>query len=128
MAAWFVGCIPSAAAACPPDAPLPPARRSPRQRPRCGSSHRRRSQASTIAKELLSGQHVTVVRCEQIEISGSFIRNKRASQPAVTIAHAPRAARAAGGQAPPPRRAARFRRQQCAGHKRGQGSTVLLRG
>ena len=32
--------------------------------------------ASTVAKELLAGQHVVCVRCEQIEISGSFIRNK----------------------------------------------------
>merc|ERR1740138_1414419 len=32
--------------------------------------------ASSIAKELLSGQHVTVVRCEEINISGNFYRNK----------------------------------------------------
>jgi len=32
--------------------------------------------ASTIAKEILNGQHVTVVRCEQINISGSLFRNK----------------------------------------------------
>ncbi|EGD77624.1 ribosomal protein L13Ae [Salpingoeca rosetta] len=32
--------------------------------------------ASIVAKEILSGQHVVVVRCEQINISGSFYRNK----------------------------------------------------
>merc|ERR1739838_890762 len=32
--------------------------------------------ASVIAKELLNGQKVVAVRCEQINISGSFIRNK----------------------------------------------------
>merc|ERR1711991_950683 len=32
--------------------------------------------ASIVAKELLSGQQVVVVRCEEIEVSGSFIRNK----------------------------------------------------
>jgi len=32
--------------------------------------------ASTIAKELLMGQKVVAVRCEDINISGSFIRNK----------------------------------------------------
>ena len=33
--------------------------------------------AATIAKTLLSGQRVVVVRCEEINISGSFYRNKR---------------------------------------------------
>merc|ERR1711998_491483 len=32
--------------------------------------------ASIIAKELLRGQKVVCVRCEQVHISGSFIRNK----------------------------------------------------
>lgn len=32
--------------------------------------------ASKIAKELLRGQRVVVVRCEQLEISGSLYRNK----------------------------------------------------
>lgn len=32
--------------------------------------------ASIVAKELLSGRKVTVVRCEGINISGSFFRNK----------------------------------------------------
>ena len=35
--------------------------------------------ASLIAKELLMGQHVVCVRCEEINISGTFIRNKRKS-------------------------------------------------
>merc|ERR1719235_2137617 len=32
--------------------------------------------ASVVAKQLLNGQHVTVVRCERIEQTGSHIRNK----------------------------------------------------
>ena len=32
--------------------------------------------ASIVAKELLSGQKVVVVRCEQLNISGSLVRNK----------------------------------------------------
>jgi large subunit ribosomal protein L13Ae len=32
--------------------------------------------ASTLAKELLNGQKVVVVRCEEINISGSLFRNK----------------------------------------------------
>ncbi|KAL6044028.1 60S ribosomal protein L16A [Balamuthia mandrillaris] len=32
--------------------------------------------ASIVAKQLLQGQHVTVVRCEELNISGSFYRNK----------------------------------------------------
>merc|ERR1712151_1407316 len=32
--------------------------------------------ASVIAKQLLNGQHVTVVRCERLEQTGSHIRNK----------------------------------------------------
>jgi len=33
--------------------------------------------ASILAKELLNGQKVVVVRCEEINISGSLFRNKR---------------------------------------------------
>jgi hypothetical protein len=33
--------------------------------------------ASLLAKELLLGQHVVCVRCEEINISGTFMRNKR---------------------------------------------------
>jgi large subunit ribosomal protein L13Ae len=32
--------------------------------------------ASTLAKQALSGQKITVVRCEEINVSGSFFRNK----------------------------------------------------
>ena len=32
--------------------------------------------ASTVAKELLSGQNVVLVRCDEAVISGKFIRNK----------------------------------------------------
>lgn len=32
--------------------------------------------ASVVAKELLSGQSVVVTRCEEIEVSGNFYRNK----------------------------------------------------
>lgn len=32
--------------------------------------------ASIVAKELLCGQRVVLVRCEEMNISGSFIRNK----------------------------------------------------
>ncbi len=32
--------------------------------------------ASIVAKQLLNGQSVTLVRCEEINISGSFFRNK----------------------------------------------------
>lgn len=32
--------------------------------------------ASILAKEILNGQKVTVVRCEEVNVSGSFFRNK----------------------------------------------------
>ncbi|RKP24648.1 60S ribosomal protein L16 [Syncephalis pseudoplumigaleata] len=32
--------------------------------------------ASTVAKQILSGQRVVLVRCEDIQMSGSFFRNK----------------------------------------------------
>ena len=32
--------------------------------------------AASLAKELLNGQHVVVVRCEEINVSGSLYRNK----------------------------------------------------
>ncbi len=32
--------------------------------------------ASRVAKMILNGKHVTVVRCEDINISGNFYRNK----------------------------------------------------
>jgi len=41
-----------------------------------GSGHIIGRLASTVAKELLSGQKVVVVRCEALEITGSLLRNK----------------------------------------------------
>jgi large subunit ribosomal protein L13Ae len=35
--------------------------------------------ASIVAKQLLNGQKVVVVRCEDLNVSGEFFRNKRAS-------------------------------------------------
>jgi large subunit ribosomal protein L13Ae len=32
--------------------------------------------ASIVAKQILNGQHVVVVRCEELNISGEFFRNK----------------------------------------------------
>jgi len=32
--------------------------------------------ASTVAKQILNGQHIVVVRCEELNISGEFFRNK----------------------------------------------------
>jgi len=32
--------------------------------------------ASIIAKELMNGQHIVVVRCEKLILSGSLFRNK----------------------------------------------------
>ena len=42
-----------------------------------GKGHLMGRLASTIAKQILNGQKVTVVRCEEINVSGSFFRNKR---------------------------------------------------
>ncbi|GMK54149.1 hypothetical protein CspeluHIS016_0107350 [Cutaneotrichosporon spelunceum] len=41
-----------------------------------GKGHLLGRLASTIAKQALSGQKVSVVRCEEINVSGSFFRNK----------------------------------------------------
>jgi large subunit ribosomal protein L13Ae len=41
-----------------------------------GRQHLNGRLAATVAKQLLSGQPVVVVRCEQIEVSGNFYRNK----------------------------------------------------
>jgi large subunit ribosomal protein L13Ae len=37
--------------------------------------------ASTVAKQLLGGQKIVVVRCEALNISGEFFRAKRTSPP-----------------------------------------------
>lgn len=41
-----------------------------------GKGHLLGRLSSTVAKELMLGQHVVVVRCEDINISGSLYRNK----------------------------------------------------
>ncbi|PWN50423.1 putative ribosomal protein L13a [Violaceomyces palustris] len=41
-----------------------------------GKGHLLGRLASVLAKQILSGQKVTVVRCELINVSGSFFRNK----------------------------------------------------
>ncbi|KAI9229777.1 MAG: 60S ribosomal protein L16 [Piptocephalis tieghemiana] len=41
-----------------------------------GKGHLMGRLASTIAKQVLNGQRVVVVRCEEINISGTFFRNK----------------------------------------------------
>ena len=41
-----------------------------------GKGHLLGRLASIIAKQALNGQKITVVRCEEINISGSFFRNK----------------------------------------------------
>merc|ERR1712168_491258 len=41
-----------------------------------GSGHLMGRLASTIAKTILNGQRVVVVRCEDINVSGNFYRNK----------------------------------------------------
>ena len=45
-----------------------------------GKGHLLGRLASTLAKQILSGQRVTVVRCELINVSGSFFRNKVGSE------------------------------------------------
>jgi hypothetical protein len=42
-----------------------------------GKGHLLGRLASTVAKQLLNGQHITVVRCEEINMTGPFFRNKR---------------------------------------------------
>lgn len=41
-----------------------------------GKGHLLGRLASTVAKQLLTGQHIVVVRCEALNISGEFFRNK----------------------------------------------------
>jgi large subunit ribosomal protein L13Ae len=44
-----------------------------------GKGHLLGRLASTVAKQLLNGQHITIVRCEEINMTGPFFRNKRIS-------------------------------------------------
>lgn len=46
-----------------------------------GKGHLLGRLASIVAKQLLNGQKVVVVRCEDLNISGEFFRNKRMSPP-----------------------------------------------
>lgn len=46
-----------------------------------GKGHLLGRLASTVAKQLLNGQKIVVVRCEALNISGEFFRAKRASHP-----------------------------------------------
>jgi ribosomal protein uL13 len=53
-----------------------------------GKGHLLGRLASTVAKQLLNGQKVVVVRCEQLNISGEFFRAKRTStNPSGPIIH-----------------------------------------
>ena len=42
-----------------------------------GKGHLLGRLASTVAKQLLNGQKIVVVRCEALNISGEFFRAKR---------------------------------------------------
>lgn len=42
-----------------------------------GKGHLLGRLASIVAKQLLNGQKVTIVRCEEINMTGPFFRNKR---------------------------------------------------
>lgn len=42
-----------------------------------GKGHLLGRLASTVAKELLNGKKIVVVRCEELNISGDFFRSKR---------------------------------------------------
>ena len=42
-----------------------------------GKGHLLGRLSSIVAKQALSGQKVVVVRCEEINVSGEFFRNKR---------------------------------------------------
>lgn len=53
-----------------------------------GKGHLLGRLASIVAKQLLNGQKVVVVRCEDLNISGEFFRNKRMSSPPHTSMHA----------------------------------------
>lgn len=41
-----------------------------------GKGHLLGRLASIVAKQLLNGQKVTIVRCEEINMTGPFFRNK----------------------------------------------------
>lgn len=46
-----------------------------------GKGHLLGRLASIVAKQLLNGQKIVIVRCEALNISGEFFRAKRTSSP-----------------------------------------------
>ena len=50
-----------------------------------GKGHLLGRLASIVAKQLLSGQKITVVRCEALNISGEFFRAKRTFIPSLNV-------------------------------------------
>jgi ribosomal protein L13 len=50
-----------------------------------GKGHLLGRLASIVAKQLLNGQKIVVVRCEALNISGEFFRAKRESTPNMKI-------------------------------------------
>lgn len=50
-----------------------------------GKGHLLGRLASIVAKQLLNGQKIVVVRCEALNISGEFFRAKRESTPSMKI-------------------------------------------
>lgn len=50
-----------------------------------GKGHLLGRLASIVAKQLLTGQKIVVVRCEALNISGEFFRSKRMSIPYTAI-------------------------------------------
>lgn len=50
-----------------------------------GKNHLMGRLASIVAKELVAGQKVVVVRCEELHVSGSLYRNKRKIKIKLTI-------------------------------------------
>jgi ribosomal protein L13 len=66
-------------AASHPALRTPPANTAPPQIVIDGKGHLLGRLASTVAKQLLNGQKIVVVRCEALNISGEFFRAKRTS-------------------------------------------------
>jgi ribosomal protein uL13 len=54
-----------------------------------GKGHLLGRLASTVAKQLLEGQKIVVVRCEALNISGEFFRAKRTYHLESTKTHLP---------------------------------------
>jgi len=50
-----------------------------------GKGHLLGRLASTVAKQLLNGQKIVVVRCEALNISGEFFRAKRTFNPPFSL-------------------------------------------